>query len=368
MVVYVSPAELNGGILQFSVSLARETRALTDCRLFLPSIVDESLYADIADCVVPYTKAKTLNGSSGEILGTAKQIMSCAPDVVVFTEDSILMQQINTILNKNAIRTAMVVHDVRHHPYRKMSIRSIAVDVLRRQMTRSTIKHTCKVILLSANSEEAFQKEYRAANTVVFRLPAHVPKAVPEKPPEIKSDAGDYLLFFGRIDKYKGIDTLCKAYGALPEDVKKKAGLVIAGKGEFSAEERDLIRSDSYIMPISRFITDNEMVWLFQNARAVVLPYTEASQSGVLPIAYRFGKPVVVSNLPGLTENVIDNGTGCVFKTTEELSEILCRLSGDRFSMPETAIFEYYQENFSWKSNLEVLLKLLCAETEMNET
>ena len=63
MVVYVSPAELNGGILQFSTSIARETRTLTECRLFLPNVVEECLYRDIADSVVPYVKVKTLKGN-----------------------------------------------------------------------------------------------------------------------------------------------------------------------------------------------------------------------------------------------------------------------------------------------------------------
>lgn len=360
MVVYVSPAELNGGILQFSTSIARETKALTDCRLFLPDVVEESLYRDIADCVVPYVKAKTLKGNSKEILCVAEQIMSLLPDVVIFTEDSILMQQLNKILNQNAVRTAMVVHDVQHHPYREMGARRILVDVLRRRMTRKTIKCTDKIILLSANSEEAFRKEYGAKNTVVFRLPAHVPETVPQKPPEIGDEEKNFFLFFGRIDKYKGIDTLCRAYSALAEDLKAKTGLIIAGKGQLSEEESRLIQSECRITSIIRFITDSEMVWLFQNAVSVIMPYTEASQSGVLPIAYKFGKPVVVSNLRGLTENVIEEKTGYVFRSVEELSEILRRFNSADFSVSETAISEYYQKNFLWKNNLEVLLKLLC--------
>lgn len=360
MVVYVSPAELNGGILQFSTSIARETRALTDCRLFLPDVVEESLYRDIADSVVPYTKAKTLNGNSEEIRCVAEQIISLSPDVVIFTEDSILMQQLNKILNQNEVRTAMVVHDVQHHPYRKMGARRILIDVLRRRMTRKTVKCVDKIILLSANSEETFRKEYGVENTVVFRLPAHVPEAVPQKPPEIVDEKRHFFLFFGRIDKYKGIGTLCRAYSALAKDLKAKTELIIAGKGQLSEEESRLIRSECHITPIIRFITDNEMVWLFQNAVSVVMPYTEASQSGVLPIAYKFGKPVVVSDLRGLTENVIEEKTGYVFRTVEELSEILCRINSADFSVSETAISEYYNKNFLWKNSLEVLLKLLC--------
>lgn len=364
MVVYVSPAELNGGILQFSTSIARETMALTDCRLFLPDVVEKSLYQNIANYVIPYAKVKTLNSNSKRILSVAEQIMLLSPDVVIFTEDSILMQQLNKILNQNAVRTAMVVHDVQHHPYRKMGARRILVDVLRRRMTRKTIKCTDKIILLSANSEEAFRKEYGAKNTVVFRLPAHVPETVPQKPSEIVDEKKDFFLFFGRIDKYKGISTLCKAYSALTEDLKKRTGLIIAGKGQLSEEEVSLIRSERYIIPITRFITDGEMVWLFQNSLSVVLPYIEASQSGVLPIAYKFRKPVVVSDLQGLTENILKERTGYVFRTVEELTEILCRFSCVDIPIQKEIIAEYYRNNFSWKNNLEKLLRVVLCKSK----
>lgn len=359
MVVYVSPAEVNGGILQFSEAIARETMELTDCRLFLPDIVEKSLYQDISNCVVPYFKVKTLNGNKKEILCVAEQIMALSPDVVIFLEDSILMQQLNKILNQKAVKTAMVVHDVWHHPYRKMGIRRILVDILRRRMTRKTIKRINKIILLSMNSEKAFQKKYKSKNTVMFRLPAHIPEAVPQIPSEIKNEGKKFFLFFGRIDEYKGIDTLCKAYSALTDDFKSKTRLVIAGKGVLSKEEKLLIREEQYIMPITRFITDSEMIWLFRNATSVIMPYTEASQSGVLPIAYKFGKLVVVSDLQGLTENVVEGKTGYVFKTIDELSEILYQLNSMDVSVQKVEILRYYQENFLWKNNLEMLFNLL---------
>lgn len=359
MVVYVSPAERNGGILQFSTSITRETVALTECRLFLPDAVDKSLYQDIADSVVPYVKVKTLRGDSQGILSVAKQIISFLPDIVIFVEDSILMQQLNRILNQHAVKTAMVVHDVQHHPYRKMGIRRVLVDVIRRQMMRNTTKHIDKIILLSANSEEAFRREYRAENTVVFRLPAHVPNVLPQKPLEIENEEKNFLLFFGRIDKYKGIDTLCRAYSALTEEYKAETGLVIAGNGQLSEEESQLVQSESYITPIIRFISDEEMVWLFQKAVAVVLPYIEASQSGVLPIAYKFGKPVIISDLRGLTENVEEKKTGYIFRTVDELSELLFQVKQSDAGTMELYIEKYFEENFSWEKNIKKLFSLI---------
>ena len=171
-------------------------------------------------------------------------------------------------------------------------------------------------------------------------------------------------MFFGRIDKYKGIDTLCRAYSALAEDLKAKTGLIIAGKGQLSEEESRLIQSECRITPIIRFITDSEMVWLFQNAVSVIMPYTEASQSGVLPIAYKFGKPVVVSDLQGLTENVLKEKTGYVFRTVEELTEILRRFSCVDIPIRKEAIDEYYRDNFLWKNNLEKLFRVILCKSK----
>ncbi len=99
--------------------------------------------------------------------------------------------------------------------------------------------------------------------------------------------------------------------------------MIIAGKGQLSEEESQLIQSECHITSAIRFISDEEMVWLFQNAQCVVLPYIEVSQSGVLPIAYKFAKPIIVSNLQGLTENVVVTKTEFIFRTEDELSELL---------------------------------------------
>lgn len=363
MVVYVSPAEMNGGILQFSTSIARETRAFRKCKLFLPSVVDSKLFEDISEDVVTYEKVKTLKKSDKGVSDIAKQIIALSPTVVIFLEDSILMQQVNEILHKAGISTAIVIHDIQHHPYRNMGVRKIMVDIIRRVMTKKTIKMCTRIILLSKNSEMAFRNKYKNNNSVVFRLPAHIPNAQPTTPSELTDDFGDYFLFFGRIDEYKGINRLCLAYSALPTELKNTKKLVIAGKGTLSDEELGLIKADANIHLINRFIEDGEMIWLFNNSSAVIMPYIEASQSGVLPIAYKYGKPVIVSNLQGLTENVSAGKTGHVFDTVDELKDILCRFDKNDFS--EKEILEFYQKNYSWKCNLEDLLDVF--QTEVSE-
>jgi starch synthase len=114
------------------------------------------------------------------------------------------------------------------------------------------------------------------------------------------------ILFFGRIWEYKGLEYLIKAEPLITAKFPK-ATFVIAGTGE------DFYRYRQMMMHHDRFVVHNEHVSdlkraeLFRRASIVVLPYVEASQSGVIPIAYRFGKAVVATNVGGLPA-MVDHG------------------------------------------------------------
>jgi glycosyltransferase involved in cell wall biosynthesis len=102
-----------------------------------------------------------------------------------------------------------------------------------------------------------------------------------------------YILFIGRIRKYKGVENLIAAYSDLiPEDID----LVIAGEGKLEYKVQPNIRV------INRWLEEHEIASLVQNAEVVVFPYIEASQSGMLPYCVNENKKVVVTPLPGLLE------------------------------------------------------------------
>ncbi len=358
MIVYVTPAEKNGGILQFSITMLRETLKLEDALLFLPDSAPTDSLPDIRQKIISYSKVKTVNGKSEKIKKLASEIAAQMPRKIIFLEDSILMQQLNAILSKNGLSTALVIHDVIRHPYHNMSVRQIAVDFLRQHQLKKTVHTPCTILLLSQNSKNIFEKRFskHRASIAVMRLGAHIPDAQLLPVHTIESSES-YLLFFGRVDKYKGIENLCRAYSMLKQEQKERLKLVIAGNGVFSEEEEELIRKNPTIRKIHRFIEDGEMLWLIKNAKAVVLPYIEASQSGVLPISYHFGKPVVVSNLPGLTENVENGKTAAIYDTVEQLADIIAGFSDDRLSFDSEQIYEYYHKNFNWEMNVTKLLE-----------
>jgi glycosyltransferase involved in cell wall biosynthesis len=82
---------------------------------------------------------------------------------------------------------------------------------------------------------------------------------------------------------------------------------------------------------INRYVPADEQAALFREAAVVVLPYLEASQSGVVPIACAFGKPVVVTDVGGLPEVVEDGVTGFVVAPGDEtaLADAIVRVLSD---------------------------------------
>lgn len=117
-------------------------------------------------------------------------------------------------------------------------------------------------------------------------------------PPELM-DMSDYILFFGSVNSYKGVDLLISAFEN--SNLLGKTKLVIAGKGlDYSFNSDDIIR-------LNRFISDEEVASLFRHARLIVYPYISATMSGVLSVAYYFRKFVLASDVPFFKENSTEN-------------------------------------------------------------
>jgi glycosyltransferase involved in cell wall biosynthesis len=122
-------------------------------------------------------------------------------------------------------------------------------------------------------------------------------------------DDGRTILFFGRLWEYKGLRYLIEAEPLIREALPD-ARIVIAGAGEdFEPYRQMMSRPENFIVH-NRHISANECDQLFREASIVVLPYIEATQSGVVPLAYSAAKPVVATQVGALAEVVEDGVTG----------------------------------------------------------
>lgn len=135
------------------------------------------------------------------------------------------------------------------------------------------------------------------------------------------SEDNNYLLFFGFIRDYKGLDLLLEAFSIIKRE-EYHLKLIVAGEFYSDAEKYLKIIKDKNIavdvILKTDFIPDNEVKFYFGASDLVVQPYKTATQSGITQIAYHFQKPMVVTNVGGLSEIVPNNKAGFVVEPNPE--------------------------------------------------
>ncbi len=161
-----------------------------------------------------------------------------------------------------------------------------------------------------------------------------------------------YMLFFGFIRNYKGLDILLESLIHLKDP---KVKLIVAG--EFYEDEEkylEIIRKNNLeekVIMLKDFIPTTEVKYYFCAADIIVQPYKSATQSGVTQIAYNFGRPMLVTNVGGLAEIVPHGKAGYVVEpeplgVAEALNDFYTNHREQEFN----SAVEILKERFSWKA------------------
>lgn len=143
-----------------------------------------------------------------------------------------------------------------------------------------------------------------------------------------KNNLKPYLLFFGYILPYKGLELLYKSYMIL-----KAKGynypLVIAGKGY--DEYLNLLAKEKEVHIISEYISNERLVSLINNCSCVICPYLSASQSGIPQTANALGKKVIATKVGAFPEVIFDNENGYLVEMNnpDRLAEIIIKALND---------------------------------------
>lgn len=347
----VLTANYNAGIFQFAKQIAKTLSSIEETVLFAPN---EAVTVDQSDEL--YKRVNSIAPICSAYKEIAHRINTLKPTMVFVCESNLITSRI--VLNLDAsLKVVMCVHDVNPHPSYTTRLAAIKGTVKYPYIRRGW-KRADSIILLSGHSKKLFQESYPqlSAKVELLRLGAHVPNVEPETPPELRDIKKPYYLFFGRIDKYKGLTRLLNAYLKIKN--LTEWDLVIAGNGTLTEDEQVIIEANKdRIHQIKRYIKDEEMCWLFQHTRCTILPYIEASQSGVLSISYHFGKPVIVSDVEGLTEFVEHHKTGLIFRTEKDLCVCMTEIESTAGQYEEN-IHTYYLEHLDWDKNLRRCLKI----------
>lgn len=216
------------------------------------------------------------------------------PDLIHYTSFNFNIVG-TTIINRNKFRSLLTIHDPESHD--KMSIKNKLLKLL-------TIR-SCKNIMFLSCVSDYLQKKYlkNCKNIYYSRLGPYdfLNKYVNASYGEMLPKK--YLLFFGRIEKYKGVDLLINCFYKT-KAYKEGYHLIIAGKGE-------ILLSKSYeadnIHIFNRYIENEELANLIYNSRFIILPYLSATQSGVIMSAFALNKPVLATNV-GNFNQILGNG------------------------------------------------------------
>lgn len=161
-----------------------------------------------------------------------------------------------------------------------------------------------------------------------------------------------YVLFFGFIREYKGLDLLLDA---MADERMEKLGVKLIVAGEFYGDpkpyQEQISRHDigDRVVLHTEFIPDHEVNRYFCAADLVVQPYKNATQSGVSQIAYHFEKPMVVTNVGGLPEIVSDGKAGFVVKPdSQEIADAIVRYFEEDWQQRLTEGVREEKKKYAW--------------------
>lgn len=168
------------------------------------------------------------------------------------------------------------------------------------------------------------------------------------------------LLFFGFVRKYKGLYHLINI---MPQLVKAMPDIKLMIVGDFY-DDKDkyltLIKDkqiEEHVVIFDQFIPDTEVERYFVASDVVVLPYDSATTSGVIQAAYNFNRPVIVTDVGGLSEAVVEGKTGYVVEPENE--DALCQKIEEFYAEHQDVNYVEFIDKERYKYSWERVVDLI---------
>ena len=191
-------------------------------------------------------------------------------------------------------------------------------------LTRMGLKYASCFLALSNSVEQylntMFHKKVFRSVLPIYDFYKSEDETFVQKNADLKAGLGfseedTVFLFFGLVRKYKGLDILISAFAELKKQYKNIKLLAIGEFYEDAAPYFDLIKDLNLSNDVrleNKYVPNEDVQQYFDVSDCLVLPYRSATQSGILSMAYGFGKPVVVTNVGELGALVREGKTGYV--------------------------------------------------------
>jgi len=300
-------AYLSFDFLEYSIRLASALARHAEVLLMLPG-TDAEPYLGLLDGAVvfrPFSPPRLR-----QPIRQMRMLASLRQQMKSYSADIFHLQQGHLWLNLGLrfmpqSGFVLTVHDCRRHPGDKPS-RKTPQWILDLSQRRAD-----EIIVHSNFVKQQLARGGRIPDESIHVIP-HIGLGHPLVESKPHHHHPPTVLFFGRIWEYKGLEFLIRAQPFITSQVPD-AKIVIAGQGQAFSRYRRMMVNPEVFEVHNEYISDTHCAELFDQATVVTLPYIEASQSGVIPLAYTHSKPVVGTSVGGIPEMVEDGRTGfCV--------------------------------------------------------
>lgn len=236
---------------------------------------------------------------------------------------------------------AMTVHDPISH--------SCITDPMEEKNRKLAFGKASKYILLSKGLVNQFSLKYNISLKNIFFSKMGEFDHLRYLREEKTSINQPYILFFGQITSSKGLEYLCKAMTEVHRN-HPNVQLVIAGRGRIYFDYEPFKNLD-YIILKNEYLELETISTLLKHALFTVLPYKDATQSGVVQTAFSCNSPLIVTNVGGLPESVKDGITGLVIppKDVNSLENAINNL------LDNSEVLQSFRENIDkiWRPQMD---------------
>ncbi len=171
------------------------------------------------------------------------------------------------------------------------------------------------------------------------------------------------ILFFGFIREYKGLDILLDAMNYLKDKINIK--LMICGEFYENSEKYldriNELQLSEFLYLFTDYIPNDRVKYYFSAVDCVILPYKSATQSGIVQIAMNFRKPVIATDVGGLSEIVINEKTGYIVEKENpiQLAEAILKFYNENKEDDFVKNIEFELEKYSWKKFVVGIMELI---------
>jgi len=314
---------ISRGFEDYVISLANEVCEFVNLHIVLTSTdrwMEEHLSKKMK---IYYSDAPRVSDFRNikSIIRLYKYIKRLKPDIIHLQNGLVWEALLPLLFPKTKFITT--IHDVTIHPNRGGTrfTPQIILDTL--------VRHSDGLIVHGKNLCEATLARHGTGGAKYLQVISH-PIISRYGISRARNNSTGRILFFGTLDEWKGIEYLLAAMEIVTAQIPN-ATLKIAGGSSTPNYYQNLPYKYENIQWDIRRQSDTDVKNIFEWADILVLPYIEASQSGVLHVAQSFGMPIIATRTGALEESIIDDETGLLVtpRSKSELASAIIRLLSD---------------------------------------